>query len=147
MYCGQMTMKQSSISAFYFPAVISLRGEGTTNQQCILIRRAFSYEPSWTSVMLRHVKQCFDFCNIWVWAGPSSNLTAVWLPYQTPLFNYSEILNQSPLFLCLNWDKIKITLPFVVVDSQSSMGECDCRFFLRLHQRNTQQWILSLHRL
>lgn len=55
---------------------------------------------------IRHIKQSFDFWDIWLRSGPSSNLPAVWLPYQTTLFNYSEVL--KPLYLCLNCDKIKI---------------------------------------
>lgn len=46
--------------------------------------------PSRTSVMLRHVKECFDFWDVCVRAGPTSNLPAVWLQYQTTPLNYSK---------------------------------------------------------
>lgn len=37
----------------------------------------------WTIKATCHVKERFDFWDIWGRAGPSSNLPSVWLPYQT----------------------------------------------------------------
>lgn len=58
--------------------------------------------PSRTSVMFRHVKECFDFWDVWVRAGPTSNLPAVWLQYQTIALNYSKVLDLRALFFCRN---------------------------------------------
>lgn len=38
--------------------------------------------------MVRHVKVCFDFWDVYARAGRTSNLPAVWQQYQTIPLNY-----------------------------------------------------------
>lgn len=133
MYYGNDAIKRLG---FLFPAVTSLQAEWTANQYCILIC-AFSYGPSRTPVKLRHVKECFDFYNIWEHAEPSSP-PAVRLANQTTLFNYSELLIQRPI-LFSNWDEIKI----VLADVKLRVHHCWRNLSAgssSLHQWNTQQY-------
>lgn len=51
-------------------------------------RKPSLMNPSRTSVMVRHVKVCFDFWDVYARAGHTSNLPAVWQQYQTIPLNY-----------------------------------------------------------
>lgn len=98
-------MMQSSIPSFLFPGRPKCLWWVDCKTNNYVLIQAFSYEPSRTSVMLRHVEECFDFRDIWARAGPTSILPAVWLQYQTTLLNYSVVLDQKILFLCCNQDR------------------------------------------
>lgn len=89
--------------------------------------------PSRTSVMFRLIKECFDFWDVWVRAGPTSNL--VWLQYQTIPHNYSKVLDLRALFFCHNQDTIKIISSFERYNLKNN----------RLHTQSVSQWSFQRH--